>query len=55
MRSFVSGIENATQKSLSDRNRLTAVGNRPVAASGEEAGVSRCKLLYTEWINSPTA
>lgn len=50
--SFVCGIWSTTQKSLPMRQKwLTAVGNRPVAASGEEAGVSRCKLLYTEWIN----
>lgn len=50
--SFVCGIWSTTQKSLPMRQkRLTAVGNRPVAASGEETGVSRCKLLYTEWIN----
>ena len=42
------------------RNRLTDIENRLVVAKGEaggrgmewEFGISRCKLLYTEWINN---
>ena len=45
---------------LRNRNRLTDVENRAVVARGEgvgggsvwEFGISRCKLLYIEWINS---
>ena len=41
------------------RNRLTDIGNRLVVVKGEggggeldgEFGISRCKLLYIEWIN----
>ena len=33
------------------RNRLTDIGNKLVIAKGEEIRVSRCKLLYMEWIN----
>ena len=40
-------------------NRLTDIDNRLVVAKGEgfgggmewEVGISRCKLLYTGWIN----
>ena len=43
-----------------NRNRLTDIENRSVVAKGEgvgggmkwEVGVSRCKLLYIEWINN---
>ena len=42
------------------RNRLTDIENRLVVAKGKdvgaglkwEIGVSRCKLLYIEWINN---
>ena len=42
------------------RNRLTGIENRHVVAKGErglgemewEFGVSRCKLVYIEWINN---
>ena len=39
-----------------NRNRLTGIENKPAVAMGEggkdwEFGVSRCKLLYIEWIN----
>ena len=45
---------------LWNRNRLTDIENRLVVAKGKgggggvewEFGVSRCKLLYTEWINN---
>ena len=44
---------------LQNRNRFTNIKNRLVVAKGEgvegemnwEFGISRCKLLYTEWIN----
>ena len=43
-----------------NRNRLRDTENRLVVAKGEgpgggmdwESGVSRCKLLHTEWINN---
>ena len=42
------------------QNRITDIENRLVVAKGEgvgggmewETGVSRCKLLYREWINN---
>ena len=42
------------------RNRLTDIENRLVVAKGQEVGggmewevgISRCKLLYIEWINN---
>ena len=45
---------------LQNRNRLTDMENRLVFAKGEgcergmdcELGISRCKLLYTAWINN---
>ena len=45
---------------LRNRNRLTDIENRLVVAKGEgggggmdwEFGVSRCTLLYIEWINN---
>ena len=45
---------------LRNRNRLTGIENRLVVARGErrgggldwEFGISRCKLLYKEWINN---
>ena len=45
---------------LQNRNRLTDIENRLVVAKGEgggggmdwEFGVSRCKLVYMEWINN---
>ena len=47
-----------TQMNLSAKQKQTQ--NRPVVAKGEgvgggmewEVGVSRCKLLYMEWINN---
>ena len=43
-----------------NRNRLMDIENRLVVAKGEgagrgmewEVGISRCKLLYIEWINN---
>ena len=39
-----------------NRSRITDIGNRLVIAKGVEVGwevgVSRCKLLYVEWINN---
>jgi len=39
-----------------NRSRITDIGNRLVVAKGVEVGwevgVSRCKLLYVEWINN---
>ena len=43
-----------------NRNRLTDIENRLVVAKGEgsgggidwELGISRCKLVYVEWINN---
>ena len=39
-----------------NKSRITDIGNRLVVAKGAEvgweAGVSRCKLLYVEWINN---
>ena len=45
---------------LRNRNRLTDIENRLVVAKGEgggggmqrEFGISRCKLLYIEWLNN---
>ena len=42
---------------LQNRNRLTDIENRLVVAKGGggmewEFGVSRCKLVYIEWINN---
>ena len=45
---------------LRNRNRLADIENRLVVAKGEgggegmewEFGVSRCKLVYIEWINN---
>ena len=45
---------------LQNRNRLTGTENRLLVVKGEgdgrgmewEVGVSRCKLLYIEWINN---
>ena len=45
---------------LQNRNRLTEIENRFVVAKGEgggegmdwEFGMSRCKLVYREWINN---
>ena len=45
---------------LRNRNRLRDIDNRLVVTKGEgvgrgmeqEVGVSRCKLLYIEWINN---
>ena len=42
---------------LQNKNRLTDIENRTVVAKGEgvwgrEVGVSRCELLYIEWINN---
>ena len=43
---------------LRNRNRLADIENRLVVAKGEgggkdwEFGISRCKLLYIEWINN---
>ena len=45
---------------LLKRNRLTEIENRLVVAKGEvggggmdwEFGISRCKLLYIEWITT---
>ena len=42
-----------------NRTRLSDIENQPVIAKGEEGGsgmawdlgISRCKLLYLEWIN----
>ena len=48
-----------TQMNISTKQRLTDIENRLVVAKGEgegwvdwEFGISRCKLLYAEWINS---
>ena len=50
-----------TQMNLStNRNRLMDIENRLVVAKGEgvgrgmewEFGISRCKLLYIDWINN---
>ena len=50
-----------TQTYLRNRNRLTAIENRPVAAMGEGGwgregywgfGISRCKLVYIGWVNN---
>ena len=47
-----------TRTYLQNRNRLTDVENRLVVAKGAGwgrdglgVGISRCKLLYIEWIN----
>ena len=37
---------------LQNKNRLTDVESRLVAAKDWEFGRSRCKLLYTGWINN---
>ena len=49
-----------TNEATYETNRLTDIENRPVVAKGEEGGggiekevwVSKCKLLYIEWINN---
>ena len=53
-------LSNMTQMNLSIRNRLTGIENRLVVAKGEERGggmgwdlgISRCELLYREWIHT---
>ena len=45
---------------LWNRNKFMDKGSKPVVAKGEgagegmegKAGVSRCKLLYMEWVNN---
>ena len=51
------GTQNMTQINLS--NRIMNTENRLAVAKGEgvegeeeqEAGINRCKLSYTEWVN----
>ena len=41
-----------TNEPICETNRLMDIQNRLMVAKGEgEVGVSRCKLLYMEWIN----
>ena len=49
-----------TYEQIYKTNRLTDIENSPVVAKGEEGGggmdwefgISRCKLVYLEWINN---
>ena len=40
-----------TNELIYETNRLTDIENRLVVVKGE-VGVSRCRLLYTGWINN---
>ena len=57
---YMRNLKYYTNELLWNRNRLTNIENRLVVAKGAgcgrrmewEFGVSRCKLLYREWINN---
>ena len=57
---YMWNLKYGTNEPIYKTNRLTDIENRLVVTNGEEGwggidwefGISRCKLLYMEWINS---